>query len=307
MEDKLRKIISIIGKSEEDVKQEFQKLFEVVKKENPNITDNDAKAEALRLLFITYRRELRTPSEIFTGFIVGDTGVVDVYDRRRKLANELLAKNPQQALTLGLVNTQFQLIDKKGRVIEKPLMIRRLFGIIKKENGYKNMQILIGERNSSMLEVSMPLFTWTTFRANVSRKSTPDNMLLNLTTVPSPTSITENVYDIIRSNFIIRKLTDLPTYLQQIQQSVGSNVPVYSFTEGYIVDIRGSDKDKDVKTVVLWDEGVENDVPCFIRKPIKDTILDVNWKVLIFGRVMKREKGVAITGLGILPIKKYGG
>jgi hypothetical protein len=291
MENRINEWSKRIGKSVDELKKEVEEAVLKIKKVRPDLKDDEIRAEVLKQIFLKHRAELRTPAIEFEGFIIGDTGVEDAVERRRKIALEMVSRNPEQAILLKLVNEKLQPLSKTGRVLPEHLYMRRLFGFCKTrdEPTYKPFVLRLNDRCPAFKNV-IPLFTPLMFRANIN-KNQPIDGWMNLTS-----SITTNFTPIVGrvenvSELMLKSTLYVP--LEKVEQYHQANSTMFwrrhIITNGSISNINTfTKKDGSQGTLIsLWNENIENDVVGFYNGIVNCEIGD---DVIVFGRTSTRTK-----------------
>jgi hypothetical protein len=291
MENRIEEWSKRIGKKPEDFKKEIDETVEKIKKQRPDLKDDEIRAEVLKQMFLKHRAELRTPAIEYEGFIIGDTGVEDIVERRRKVALEMVSRNPEQAILLKLVNEKLQPLSKAGRVLPEHLYTRRLFGFCKTrdEPTYKLFVLVLRDKCPAFKNV-IPMFTPLMFRANINRNQPIDGWL-NLTS-----SITTNFAPVVgKMENIVDLMIKSPIYvpLEKVEQYHQANSTMFwrrhIITNGSISNINTfTKKDGSQGTLIsLWNENIENDIAGFYSGIVN---CDIGDDVIIFGRTSTRTK-----------------
>jgi len=336
MEDRLMKMAERLGKKVEDIRAEVKTIFDEEKRLHPKMSDKNLKNRAMRRLFVRYKRELSSPAQWYQGIVIGDSGVVDIYARRRQRALEMFNKAPEKAIDLGLVDPNGNPIDNRptlpsgtsnpryGKPLPEHMFLRSIFVFAKSEELpeprlYRMVLGMAGNR----YKLEPPMYVPLKFRANPARSVIGGVLGLNAATI---TKFEPTNWDGPSVNDIFESLKDFMVPLNKLEkwhEEHKDDVTRILVSQGEYVMTRETPT---TKLLFLWDEGLpETDktgqplvgVPTFVSPRIAQYIdFAEESRVWVIGRsgISRRtnlvtgervETGMSITAFGVYAIPEY--
>lgn len=314
-EERLKKFAAKLNKPIEQMEKEVQEIFEQEKQIHPKMPEDEQKKRATTRLFIRYKRELISPAKWFEGVVVGISDVIDIVANPRKQALDLYAKSPDRALELKYVQMDAEgkpvPLDRKEKIGSgapnpnylKPLpehnYIRSCIGVVTSKDAKidnpKVFRMIMGMRNESYKLVP-PLFQAVKFRANISTKSTPDNLLLNPGSVTSFDKADIKLPDVITGILQGDPLKPFGVLLKDIfdwHKAHENDKGRVMITRGDVVakpEVIASGN----RRMIIWDEGLSDEdergraipgITCFVPAFLEDYLdFDEESEVYIIGR-----------------------
>lgn len=137
----LKKWSEKMGVSVSIVEKDYNKVLSEAK-QNLKGLDNDALSQrALKILSLSYKRQLRSPAIGFEGIVIGVSDAVDTVAKSKKEAVELYKTDPQLAISQGLVSEDGVPLDTRkewasgkpnqnfGNPLPEKNLLRNVFGI----------------------------------------------------------------------------------------------------------------------------------------------------------------------------------
>jgi len=164
-----------LGYTTEEIKQEYEKLIEDENKLHPNLTEDQRKTRALQRLAMTYKRLLRSPAVVFEGIVIGVSPVINTMAARIRMAKQMFAENPQEAIRLGLTDENGTPLDNLktfstgrenpnyGKPLQEERLLCTVYGLACPKGGEVKEFIL--QLNDAQTKQKIPILQPVRFRA----------------------------------------------------------------------------------------------------------------------------------------------
>jgi len=166
-----------LGVSVKDLEAEYDALLKDEQNIHPNLTKEQIDSRALSRLYNKYRRGLSSRASHFTGVNLGDSGLVDLIEIKKRFAKKIFETNAENAIVQGLTNAKGIPLDTREKVRGKPnpsfgkpfseddkSFIRHIYGVVFIDNSTRFYKMTAFGEVAERLQV--PLYQECTFRAN---------------------------------------------------------------------------------------------------------------------------------------------
>ena len=111
--------------SEEEIKKEFNTLFEEEKTIHADMSEEEHQQRAIQRLAMTYKKQLRSPAVVFEGMLIGASDCFDYSEKPIREAKALFREEPSKAIEQGIT-------DIDGN----PLDVRKVFSTGRENQRY---------------------------------------------------------------------------------------------------------------------------------------------------------------------------
>jgi len=193
--------------AKKDVMKELEKLFkeklgigsdafkELVEKENvqmrealPDADDTLIQKRVLAQLRSDFKSQLRSPAKTYEGFLFSIENPFDIIASTRAAAIELFKTDPDKAVDEGFTDDNGIPLDTREAIgsrpnnnFGKPLpeneFLQNVKGVAKDEDGNLwPFKMILGNQLAGKIDI--PVFKWSSFRANLSKKSPAEGFRL---------------------------------------------------------------------------------------------------------------------------------
>jgi len=151
-------------KSLEELSRRYNKILEEEKSKRSVLPEKKA---FFRLLAeVSTEVEALAKTKLFYGVVIGDTGVIDLAERRRAKALAMFSdpSTREEAILQGLVDREGNVLTRSGDKLPDHILVRDLYIAIEKNGIYKLGKLRLSGKATGL---EVPMFTSVSFRANV--------------------------------------------------------------------------------------------------------------------------------------------
>jgi len=337
--EELKKDLEKLGIEEKEIDSIYSLLLEEEKKLHPDLSEEDQEKNAVRLLRIRFRRQLRSPAVPFEGIVLGATGIINTTMKRQQQARDYYKENPQKAVDEGFTDEDGNPLDNlkvfsTGRAnpnYGRPLkdrFLRNVFGVAIHMGKEERPRPFFLTLNDEQTKMDVPINKPVKFRAIDRTPDGSNKLILNGSTVTKFEKIEKKLPD---AKEIIEKI--LSNYkvelanLREAHEEKKEDPLRIIITEGDVVSVELSSSSinsrviLDDESIPLIDENgkVKRGTTCWVPAHIPINFSERS-RVLVIGQtgegafydeeerrfVTRPGKGeIQINVLGIIPLEGY--
>lgn len=310
----LEKWTSRVGKTLDELLEEYKECFEIAQKENPDASIEAIRANAKSSLYLRYKRKYgdvaRSKAELFEGFIEG--GFLE--NRVMTLTRIALAeykKNPEVAKERSLTDEDGVPLDPRS-VLDgspnpnylkplsqaKPYYIRTIFGVGKRIDRDFGPFVMTAWRDLAE-KITYKTFTPCEFRAISKAGAQSYNLTASSVTVFHRIERDWNMEEMMRRHHKIEPLTEVANYAKHRPSDR------IIWTEARIRDLRLEPSSVTGNRTIILDEDeaweLEDGIPTFVPPSIPVNFGEDS-KVIVLGRAGVSRDRPILEAYGIYPI-----
>jgi len=278
-----------------DLNELRSKLEELKKEErrlHKKLTKEAQEKNALQRLYNQLQQQ--SLGKVYSGVVIGDTGLIDWIQRRKDRAIRLFKRNPDEAITSGLTNSKGIPLDNRETLFDgqenpnfgKPLtgeQLERTLFIAKDKELFA--VFVLGELAR---DLEVPLFKQVEFVAKKSKR-TIDAVALQL---PSAS------IDVLSDVDVAKVLSNFHKPLKEVFKL--SDATLCS-TEGSVVAITSDERRR---RMILSDLDAEESLTCLLS-PTINVYFGEDSRILVFGKVIRPRERTFFEAYGVYALPEY--